>query len=248
MPIALSGCPARFNPVQSAFFRLPATPTDKETVMDITRLLTRRYAAKKFNPDKKIPAADFEQIKAALRYAPSSVNIQPWHFTVADDAAGKARIARCAAAFPPNMAKITDASHVVVIAARTRADEEFLAQILAQETADGRYAAAEHAARADAVRRTFTALHRDTLQDEARWLSEQAHISLGFALFAAAALGIDAVPMQPADIALLDTDLGLAEKGFQAVALAAFGYRAEDDFNAALPKSRLPESAVFGKA
>ena len=146
--------------------------------MDITRLLTRRYAAKKFNPDKKIPAADFEQIKAALRYAPSSVNIQPWHFTVADDAAGKARIARCAAAFPPNMAKITDASHVVVIAARTRADEEFLARILAQETADGRYAAAEHAARADAVRRTFTALHRDTLQDEARWLSEQAHISL----------------------------------------------------------------------
>lgn len=65
---------------------------------------------------------------------------------------------------------------------------------------------------------------------------------------AAAAMGIDSIPMEGVDLAMLDQEFGLAEKGFKSVAVISFGYRAEDDFNAKLPKSRLENDVIFTKA
>ena len=56
----------------------------------------------------------------------------------------------------------------------------------------------------------------------------------------AAALEIDACPMEGIDPAALNAALGLAERGYGAVVMVALGYRGEADFNANLPKSRLP--------
>lgn len=209
--------------------------------MNVKHISENRYSTKKFDPAKKISAADFDQLKAALRNAPSSVNIQPWHFVIADDDAGKARVVKSIAPnFPFNAEKVTDASHVVVFAARTHADDAFLSEILEKEDQDGRYANAEFKADGDGARRTFLGIHRK-FKDEAEWLTRQVHINLGFTLFAAAALGIDAVPMEGADMAVLNQEFGLTEKGYTAVAVVSFGYRAGDDFNAVLPKSRLGE-------
>ncbi|MGL4409959.1 MAG: NAD(P)H nitroreductase, partial [Zoogloea sp.] len=58
-------------------------------------------------------------------------------------------------------------------------------------------------------------------------------------------LDIDATPIEGFDAALLDAELGLAEQGLKSVVLVALGYRSEDDFNAKLPKSRLPAAAVI---
>lgn len=177
------------------------------------------------------------------------MNIQPWHFVIADDEAGKARVVKAIAEnFPFNTEKVTDASHVVVFAARTHADNAFLSEILEKEDQDGRYANAEFKAGGDGARRTFLGIHRNQFKDEAEWLAKQVHINMGFALFAAAALGIDAVPMEGADMAVLNQEFGLTEKGYTAVAVVSFGYRASDDFNAELPKSRLAEEVVFSKA
>lgn len=216
--------------------------------MNIKQIVTQRYATKAFDTAKKISAEDFEQIKAALRGSPSSVNIQPWHFIVADDEAGKARIAESTVNFPFNTAKITDASHVVVFCAKTYADDTLLNDILEQEDKDGRYATAEYKKGGDDVRRLFLGVHRNTMQDESEWLSKQVHINVGFTLMAAAALGIDAVPMEGVDFAALDAEFGLREKGYAAVEVISFGYRAEDDFNAKLPKSRLADDVIFSKA
>jgi hypothetical protein len=43
----------------------------------------------------------------------------------------------------------------------------------------------------------------------------------------------------------LDLSLGLREKGLTSVVLVSLGYRSESDFNAALPKSRLPRDFSF---
>jgi oxygen-insensitive NAD(P)H nitroreductase len=45
----------------------------------------------------------------------------------------------------------------------------------------------------------------------------------------------------------LNEEFGLTEKGYKAVAVVSFGYRAADDFNAALPKSRFENEAIFTK-
>ena len=51
--------------------------------MDIARIALSRHACKAYDPTRKIPAEQIEQLVTLLRYAPSSVNSQPWHFIVA---------------------------------------------------------------------------------------------------------------------------------------------------------------------
>jgi nitroreductase/dihydropteridine reductase len=58
-------------------------------------------------------------------------------------------------------------------------------------------------------------------------------------------LGVDACPIEGFDRAVLNETLGLSERGLTAIVLAALGYRSGDDFNASLPKSRLPEDQLF---
>lgn len=112
---------------------------------------------------KNISAEDFAQIEAALRYSPSSVNIQPWHFVITDNEAGKARVAKSAENFPYNLPKIINASHVIVFAARVYADDDYLAGVLEQEDKDGRFATAENKQMGDNARRTFLGIHRNQM-------------------------------------------------------------------------------------
>ncbi|MFV0607453.1 MAG: nitroreductase family protein [Niabella sp.] len=44
-------------------------------------LAAKRYAVKKFDTKKKIPKEKIVELREVLRLAPSSINIQPWHFT-----------------------------------------------------------------------------------------------------------------------------------------------------------------------
>ena len=64
-------------------------------------------------------------------------------------------------------------------------------------------------------------------------------------LLGAGALGVDATPIEGFDAAVLNQTLGLHEKGLTATLIVSLGYRAEDDFNRKLPKSRLPLEAVL---
>ena len=63
----------------------------------------------------------------------------------------------------------------------------------------------------------------------------------------AATLGIDACPMEGFDPRVLDEELGLRARGLSSVALVSLGYRSADDFNAKLPKSRLPAETVLSE-
>lgn len=64
-------------------------------------------------------------------------------------------------------------------------------------------------------------------------------------MFAATALEIDSTPIEGFDPQKLDEILGLKEKGFRSVVIASLGYHSEEDFNAKLPKSRLPEASLL---
>jgi len=61
---------------------------------------------------------------------------------------------------------------------------------------------------------------------------------MGFLMAAAAAVGVDACPMEGISAAEYDKLLGLTERGYTAAAAVAVGYRAADDSNATLKKVR----------
>lgn len=214
--------------------------------MDISRIATTRHTTKAYDPNKRIDDALIEQLQTLLRYAPSSTNSQPWHFVIAATDQAKAKIARATIGpYSSNETKVMNASHVVVLCARRELDDAHLHQVLEQEDKDGRFKTDKDRATVKRVRGFYVSMHRDQLHDIRHWMEKQVYLALGTLLLGAAALGIDATPIEGFDRAVLDETLGLREKGLNAVVLVALGYRSTDDFNASLPKSRLPAEKVL---
>ena len=214
--------------------------------MDILASARKRHTAKAYDSERRVPEELMQKVYDRLRHSPSSVNSQPWHFIVANTPEGKARVAKAAqGGYGYNAAKILDASHVIVFCSRIDMDDAHLERLLAQEARDGRFR--DDAARAgqDAGRRGYVRTHRYTTRDLPQWLEKQVYLALGTALLGAASLGIDATPMEGFDQKILDEEFGLHEQGLASVVLASFGYSSDADFNAGLPKSRLPEELTF---
>lgn len=214
----------------------------------IHNTLKNRSTAKAYT-NQAISDDDFAILLDSLRLAPSSTNLQPWHFIVADDDAGKQRIAKgTQGMFEMNLAKVTNASHVVVICHKVYANAQHLHDVVTKEGEDGRYATDDLQQHALEVKSTFLGIHRHERKDETHWHLAQSYIALGFLLLTAANLGIDATPIEGVDIRALNQEFDLPAKDLSAVAVLALGYRSDDDFNAKLPKSRLPKDVVFSKA
>ena len=213
--------------------------------MTVVDTLTKRYTAKAYDKSRKIPSDIVTQLLAALRYSPSSVNSQPWHFFVADTEAGKARIAKATSGvFAFNEPRVLNASHVVVLCARDNLNPDYLRSLADQEQADGRFATAEARAAAEKARAGFVGLHEQA-GDVPTWTQKQTYISQGFLLLSAGLLGVDATPMEGFEASILTEELKLKEQGLIPAVIGALGYHSEDDFNAKLPKSRLQEQVVF---
>lgn len=216
---------------------------------NITEAMSWRYSTKEFDTNKKISTEDFQSLKDILRLSPSSTNIQPWHFVIADDEAGKARIAKgTEGMYEFNTPKIKDASHVIIFCSRVYADDDFLNEVLDKEDADGRFAEPKFKEQMHEIRKMFLDIRRYEQKDEPHWLIEQLYLNMGALLLGAATLGIDAVPMEGADLKALDEEFDLRSQGYTAIAVVSLGHRSEDDFNATLPKSRFNEETIITKA
>ena len=75
-------------------------------------------------------------------------------------------------------------------------------------------------------------------------MEKQVYLNVGNFLLGVAALGLDAVPIEGFDAAVLDEEFGLKAQGFTSVVVVPVGYHSVEDFNASLPKSRLPLSTI----
>ena len=213
--------------------------------MNLSDAVHARHTVKAFEGGRALPQAQIDALLTVLQQSPSSVNSQPWHFVIASSDAGRARIARAMQpGYAYNEPKVLNASHVVVLCARTGLDDAHLAAVLEQENADGRFANADAKAGQQKTRAFYVDLHRER-QDLGAWAEKQVYLALGTLLIGAATLEIDACPMEGFDAKALDAELGLSAQGLTSVVVVGLGYRSEGDFNAKLPKSRLPVQAVF---
>ena len=69
---------------------MPASkPVDTSTILEN---LSWRYAVKKFDATRKIPAATWSAIEQATIASPSSYGLQPWKFIVINDPAIRAKL------------------------------------------------------------------------------------------------------------------------------------------------------------
>lgn len=219
-----------------------ADMTPLSSASNIVDSAKSRYATKEYDSAQSIAPDDLQKVRELLQFSPSSTNVQPWHFILATTPEGKQRVAKgTEGGYAFNTPKILDAGAAVVFAARTELSDDFLARILEVEAEDGRFAADPEAIakQTDEVRKIFVNLNREAgILPE--WNARQTYLNVGQFMLGAAALGLDTTPMEGIDCDALDAEFGFAEKGLRALCIVSLGYRKDSDFNAALPKSRLP--------
>ena len=214
---------------------------------DITDYAKKRYTTKAYKLDKKISLENLEKIKELLRFSASSTNSQPWHFLIASSDEGKKRIAKAnESMFPFNNPSILSSSHVVVFCSKLTIDDDYLAKVLQQEEKDGRFPDPAFKSQMDAGRKLFINIHKHDYKDVQHWMDKQVYLNIGQFLLGVSTLGIDATPMEGIDIASIDKEFGLRQRGYTSLVAVTLGYHDDEkDFNAKLPKSRLPYSEIL---
>jgi nitroreductase len=203
--------------------------------------LNWRYAVKKFDSARKIAPATWATIEEAMRLAPSSYGLQPWKFVTVADAGLRAKLREVSW----NQPQITDASHMVVFAQKrevTKADvEAYVARIVEVRGVPAQALAGYRDMMVGSVSNPATlpgaSMHAYT--------RSQTYIALGFALYTAAQLGVDACPMEGFDASKYDELLGLTKIGYHAAVVATFGYRSSEDAMASFAKVRAKAEDVF---
>lgn len=209
--------------------------TNKMT--NIIKALEWRYATKKFDPAKKVPEKDVEELLEVLRLAPSSFGLQPWKFLVIKNPQIRQKL--CEAAW--NQPQVTDASHLIVLCARTDVDEKFVKHFV-EAIAQTRKVPVESLNGYQDI--MVGSMSSKTEQVRIDWSKKQVYLALGMLLEAAALNGIDAAPMEGFDPQKYDEILNLKNEHATTAVLCALGYRAEDDPAAKQAKVRFPKEEV----
>lgn len=216
--------------------------------MNLKETLNWRYTTKEFDASKKISDANMLEVKNLLRMSPSSINLQPWHFIIAESKEGKARMAKGTQGFFHfNEPKITNASAVVLFCAKTNVEEDYINHIVDTEDKAGRFPNEDIKNGFYGAMKAFIDIHKYDLKDVQHWIEKQVYLNIGSFLLGVATLGIDATPMEGIDVKALDEEFGLREQGFTALVAVSLGYRTATDFNATdkNPKARLAENEIF---
>jgi nitroreductase len=201
-----------------------------------------RYATKKFDAARKIPADTWKSLEEALVLSPSSFGLQPWRFIVVQEAGLRQKLSVASW----GQTQPLECSHFVVFTVRknlSAADvDRFVDRIV--EVRGGTKEALKG--------------YRDIMvgsTDKARaagfldgWMSRQVYIALGQFMASGALLGVDTCPMEGIEPPKYDEILGLAAQGFTTLCACAAGYRAPDDKYATVPKVRFKTSEVIAHA
>lgn len=209
--------------------------TTPESVLNALRW---RYATKTFDATRKIPQDLWRAIEESLVLTPSSFGLQPWKFLVIENPALRAELR----GHSWGQTQITDASHLVVLAARTDVTEADIETWIAR-LSEVQGTPREVLAPLQQMIGGFTA----GMPAEARqaWNIRQVYIALGQLMTTAALLGVDSCPMEGIDPKAYDQILGLEGSGYGAVVVCTLGYRSADDHSADRPKARYAAEAVI---
>lgn len=203
--------------------------------MSFLQNLSWRYATKKFDITKKVNPTDLAKIKEAIRMAPSSYGLQPYHIVEVTDVATRKALRTSAW----DQAQITDASNLFVFCAR--ADVLGRVDQLLDLTSGG---STEIKKGLEGYKGMMEASVNSKGAGLLEWSARQAYIALGFGLASCAELAIDSCPMEGFDPAAFKKILSLPDHIIP-FACMAIGYR--DTSDTIRPKVRFPENDIFSK-
>lgn len=208
----------------------------------IIKTAHRRYATKKFNPNKKISEADWNTIMEVARLAPSSMGLSPWKILLINNSEIKKSIYNDAWGAQNSL---DGASHFVVILARKHMTATNpLVKHITEDVRGHKYDpnSAFSKKLTDFQKNDFDLNTDQALFD---WASKQTYILLANMMTAAAELDLDSCPIEGFNRAKVEATLaehGLFDSAKWGVSLmAGFGYRNQP----ITPKKRQPMAEIY---
>ncbi len=193
-----------------------------------------RHATKAFNKNKPVSDKDLNLILQAIRMAPTSFGLQPFHVEVVKEQSLLEKL------FPHawNQKQVVTCSALLVFVARTNLEKRITEYV---DIASGGNADAKAKMKGyeDMMRSTFNGRSEDDLKT---WAQKQAYIAMGFGLAACAELQVDSCPMEGLIGPEFDKILG-SQKGNYASVMLAVGHR--DETVPPMMKVRFPEKDLF---
>lgn len=189
---------------------------------EIIKALNWRYATKIFDINKKISKEDIHTILESARLSPSSNGIEMWKFIVVENKEIRAKLLDAGYGQP----KITDASHLVVIAYRTDAIENMTKERLERTAKIQNININELEGLKTMLDNTVNTKSKNgTLLS---WIKAQAYIPLGMMIETASLLEIDNCAMEGFIPEKVDEILNLKDKNLKSITMLALGYRGDD--------------------
>lgn len=202
------------------------TDSERQSVISIAR---RRYAAKAFDPARRVPEEDLRTILEVGRLSPSSFGYEPWKFLLIRDEALRAELAPIA--FGARGVLAGGAELVIILYKKGVVYNSAYAAHIVTDVLGVDF---DPDSQASQMFKGFQErmLGLTSAEDVDHWAQRQTYIALANMLTAAASLDIDSVPLEGFEVAAV-TDL-LAAKGiidpaeWGASVMVGFGYRAEE--------------------
>jgi len=208
------------------------------TSEEIIQALNWRYATKKFDPEKKLSEDQVEGLLETLRLTASSMGLQPYRFIhVKDD-----KVRKELRAHSYDQPQITDASELIVFAAKNKFTQADIEEIVKRE---GRLRGYEDEAIEKRIASVTRYVDRKDEDEFLAWTSRQLYISIGNLLSAAALMWVDACPMEGIKGKEYDRILGLEPLNLRSFAVVTLGFRSESDGYASKTKVRLPRERII---
>lgn len=201
--------------------------------MESVSALKWRYATKKFDSEKILPAKKIEVLKRAFNLTATSYGLQPLRLVVVSNK--KLQQELMGASY--HQKQIGTASHILVICIEKSVGEEFIEKHF-KTVQDIRKTPEEIL---HPYRESLIGSFKEKPVDEVKiWATHQAYLVLGTLLTVCAVEEIDSCPMEGFEPEKYNEILGLEKYDLEAVLALPVGFRAPDDFFSELKKVRRP--------
>lgn len=192
-----------------------------------------RYATKKFDSEKLLPAGKIEILKKAFNLTATSYGLQPLKLLVVQNKELQQKLMDASY----GQKQVGTASHVLVICIEKEIGKPFIEKYFEYvKTIRNTPDHILHSFR-DSLIGSF---EKKPLEEIKIWATHQAYLVLGTLLTVCAAEEIDSCPMEGFVPEKYDEILELQKYNLQSALVLPVGYRANDDFFAELKKVRRP--------
>lgn len=195
------------------------------------RIVSGRYACKKFNSKRKVPAEKFETLLEIIRLSASSYNTQPWRVAIVTDEKTKQDLWKHSWLQP----QITTCSHLLVFCVEK--DRSKVASDLSDAMKEQAKKGIGEKIKATGWIASLRAFSKSMPEG---WEDRQVYLALGNAINGAKSLGLASCPMEGFSRKEYKRILKLPPT-WEPLVLCAVGYPADKPHE----KVRLPKENVF---